>query len=168
MCLSLYPCIFVSLHSCMLLCVCCILYPVSCLLWQSVGLRIRGPKPPKLPPTQRVLRVLPDPANPQKVTFKTTPPFSHPKLTQGDPKMSVVQLLATQMTPTWRQKSTFFATGRAIENRAPAAARTLLSTLGQIPKSMKKAILVLIACPRPPFSPSVACKHQNRRLQSPR
>ena len=66
--------------------------------------------------------------------------------------MRIVERLAPKMTAKWSQKSTLFATGRPSENRAPAAARTVLSTLGQTPKSMKKALLVLSARPSPPFS----------------
>ena len=52
----MYPCILASSYPSTPVClyvyaVCCILYPVSCLLWQSVGLRIRAPKPPGLPST---------------------------------------------------------------------------------------------------------------------
>ena len=85
-----------------------------------------------------MLRILPAPGNPQKVTFKPTPHFATPKLTQGDPQVSIVELWAPKMTPKWSPKSTLFATGRQSKNSAPAAARTLLSALGQTPKSMKK------------------------------
>ena len=118
----------------MLVCVCCMLYPVSCilhpvscLLWPSVGLRIGGPKAPRLPSTGRVLRILPAPGNPQKTPINDTP-ICHPQSTQGDPKVSIVELLAPKMTPKWSQRSTLFVTGRQSENRPPAAARTLLST----------------------------------------
>ena len=52
--------------------------------------------------------------------------------------MSIVELSAPKMTPKWSPKSPLFATGRQSENRAPAAARTLLSAMEQIPKLMKK------------------------------
>ena len=81
-------------------------------------------------------------------------------------KVNLVELSAPKFSPKWNQQSTFLATGRPSENRAPAAARTLLSTLGQTPTSMKKALLILSACPSRPFSVPEACKHQKRRLQS--
>ena len=52
--------------------------------------------------------------------------------------MRIVELWAPQMTPKWNPKLPLFATGRQSENRAPAAARTLLSAMEQIPKLMKK------------------------------
>ena len=55
---------------------------------------------------------------------------------------------------------------RQSENRAPAAARTLLSAMEQVPKSMKKAVLILSACPSPPFSVPEACKHQKDAYSS--
>ena len=44
------------------------------------------------------------------------------------------------MNPTRSPKSTLFATGRPSENRAPTAARTILSPLGQTQTSMKKRL----------------------------
>ena len=61
-----------------------------------------------------------------------------PQASRCNPKVSIIELLAPKMLPKWSPKSTLFATGRQSENRAPAAARTLLSTLDQIPKLMKK------------------------------
>ena len=62
-----------------------------------------------------------------------------------------MRIFGLQMTPKWSQKSTFFATGRPRRNRAPTAARTLLSILGQTPKSLKKPLLILSAGWNPPF-----------------
>ena len=50
----------------------------------------------------------------------------------------LVRPLARKRPAKWSPKSTLLATGRQSENRAPAAARTLLSALGQTPKLMKK------------------------------
>ena len=66
----------------------------------------------------------------------------------------IVELLA----PTLTRK--LFATGRPSDNRAPAAAKTLLSTWGQTPKSMKKPFLILSTCSNPPCSAPKACRHQ--------
>ena len=117
------------------------------------------PQSAQIPHTGRLLRILRVPGNPQKVTFKTTLHSAALKSTQGDPQSEYSWAFGSQndeiichWSPKWKQSS------RCSENPP--------EHLGQTPTLMKKALLILSACPSPTFSVPEACKHQKRRLQS--